>query len=781
MVPPRRLCGFLTFLGLMLEGGWARLADPVHVSEYYSQAPQKLSLYSWYGSARLFVFQVPENTVQMRWILQASKGKGPKCQNINVTVHFRAGAPPVINPLQTKFGTNTVALPSFNITIPLVSSEPTNTFLNISKPVPGDWFVAAHLPKDDGKIEVKGFSAKCSYIFQPQMFVQRLTYVPVLEPNTSRQVTVSLLHPVAHLKIFIPENTVELAVQLTNCAVNNHPVDTCPVRLLIGSNSLPYSYLKIVNCSESVKCRKTLGSPPWMKWLQLTVESGNTGRIVSFDIEAYLTACRPVDTGYIPTILKNFTLSSNGVTANNTDIFGENMKINNTEAINDQKSCFRNQPVLREALDMASLRFLILNGPDVSVTSDYPVILLLNLNTRRDNGGTIILNLHLNKTSLSNENATVFACLSAGSPVISLDVNTMNCREALSWGYLLKMNTSILSTSLHVPYPETDRWFLTLQILCPNDKGNLNCQKESALVTVSTVLNPCIGDCGVYGECRLLRTHGYLYAACVCKAGWNGWSCTDDTHAQSYRQQLLATLLLTMSNLMFIPPIVVAIHRYYFVEAAVYLFTMVFSTFYHACDQPGIAVLCIMEYDTLQYCDFLGSVVSVWVTVLCMARLKPQLKYVLFILGTLLIAMSVQLDRRGLWNLLGPCLVALLIMFIAWVSQCVKRWHCYPPTWKRWVFFLLPGIGAALIAIAVYGFLETKENYYYTHSIWHILVAGSVVFLLPPDGFVVKPLKNSSIRKVMATSDKNKKERGQPFLGGAQTNLFWSVLAPSAS
>lgn len=50
--------------------------------------------------------------------------------------------------------------------------------------------------------------------------------------------------------------------------------------------------------------------------------------------------------------------------------------------------------------------------------------------------------------------------------------------------------------------------------------------------------------------------------------------------------------------------------------------------FYHACDQPGEAVLCILGYDTLQYCDFLGSGVSIWVTILCMARLKAAQKHV---------------------------------------------------------------------------------------------------------------------------------------------------------
>ena len=121
-------------------------------------------------------------------------------------------------------------------------------------------------------------------------------------------------------------------------------------------------------------------------------------------------------------------------------------------------------------------------------------------------------------------------------------------------------------------------------------------------------------------------------------------------------QQRVATLLLTLSNLMFLAPIAISVHRLLLVEASVYAYTMFFSTvgwphspgdlgggrggggwaaahrpapqFYHACDQPGEAVLCILSYDTLQYCDFLGSGVSIWVTILCMARLKAALKHV---------------------------------------------------------------------------------------------------------------------------------------------------------
>ncbi|XP_075774037.1 transmembrane protein 8B-like [Pelodiscus sinensis] len=154
--------------------------------------------------------------------------------------------------------------------------------------------------------------------------------------------------------------------------------------------------------------------------------------------------------------------------------------------------------------------------------------------------------------------------------------------------------------------------------------------------------------------------------------------------------------------------------------------------FYHACDQPGIAVFCIMEYDVLQFCDFLGSLMSVWVTVIAMARLQPLVKQVLYLLGAMLLSMALQLDRHGLWNLLGPSLFAVGIMAVAWTARSIRRRHCYPPTWQRWAFYLCPGALIAAAAVLLYACVETEQNYFYTHSLWHVLIAGSVGFLLPP-------------------------------------------------
>lgn len=44
---------------------------------------------------------------------------------------------------------------------------------------------------------------------------------------------------------------------------------------------------------------------------------------------------------------------------------------------------------------------------------------------------------------------------------------------------------------------------------------------------------------------------------------------------------------------------------------------------------------------------------------------------VLYLLGAMSLSMALQLDRHGLWNLLGPSLFALGIMAVAWVRATV--------------------------------------------------------------------------------------------------------------
>lgn len=69
--------------------------------------------------------------------------------------YFRSGAPPVINPLNTHFPKDTIVPGSFAVTLTWTLPNRTTGVFNVTSPLPGDWFLAAHLPKDEGKISVK--------------------------------------------------------------------------------------------------------------------------------------------------------------------------------------------------------------------------------------------------------------------------------------------------------------------------------------------------------------------------------------------------------------------------------------------------------------------------------------------------------------------------------------------------------------------------------------------------------------------------------------------------
>ena len=79
-------------------------------------------------------------------------------------------------------------------------------------------------------------------------------------------------------------------------------------------------------------------------------------------------------------------------------------------------------------------------------------------------------------------------------------------------------------------------------------------------------------------------------------------------------------------NAIFIQISVLAFYRQLYGPCLVYTATMIFSIFYHACDQEsfsgslpsGLQITCLSLYvnnEVLQFCDFFSAILSFWVTV----------------------------------------------------------------------------------------------------------------------------------------------------------------------
>ncbi|ESN93339.1 hypothetical protein HELRODRAFT_194137 [Helobdella robusta] len=298
-------------------------------------------------------------------------------------------------------------------------------------------------------------------------------------------------------------------------------------------------------------------------------------------------------------------------------------------------------------------------------------------------------------------------------------------------------------------------------------------------VLVSAHISSCLNkQCENNGVCRFVEKGPYYLSFCVCSAGFNGFFCEnnsptservelglqgflcqDKSNMVSYSLQMWYTVMLTCSNLAFIPAMIIAFKRWRFIEFCVYTLNMVFSTFYHACDMSAWSVygFCVVRYSVHKYSDFLLSLLSFWVTLLAMTRIKSGKVAVVVALGVVVVVVvcgvvwcGVASCRRHLltlltvgivmiaifvnssnevWTNVVPIATGSIVVIIAWVWKGVKSRSLFPDKLEyRW---MVPGILLALLGIVVFAFLENDTNYPYTHSFWHIAVASCVPFLLP--------------------------------------------------
>lgn len=193
---------------------------------------------------------------------------------------------------------------------------------------------------------------------------------------------------------------------------------------------------------------------------------------------------------------------------------------------------------------------------------------------------------------------------------------------------------------------------------------------------------------------------------------------------------LTSVLLLTLSNLLFLFSMYVAIIRLYYTEAMMYTLTMVFSTFYHACDAQKQIAYCIIRDNILQFGDFYCGIMSFWVTLLAMSIISERLKSTFQLIGAIVIALLTTWNMHSVISFFIPVVVGITILLTSCVADYAEfRKLRYPRSY--YVRYLPLGVILVSVGLICYAFLQTEQNYKYVHSIWHMVIAVSVVFLLP--------------------------------------------------
>ncbi|XP_077457061.1 protein myomaker isoform X2 [Stigmatopora argus] len=188
-------------------------------------------------------------------------------------------------------------------------------------------------------------------------------------------------------------------------------------------------------------------------------------------------------------------------------------------------------------------------------------------------------------------------------------------------------------------------------------------------------------------------------------------------------------LLPTISSVVFLPAASVAAKRGFHMEAMVYFFTMFFSMIFHACEGPGLAILCFMKYDILEYFNVYGTALSMWVTLIAVGDFEEPQRSSITMFGVLSIAVRIYQDRWGYGIYSVPIGSAVFIITVKWLQKMKELRAVYP---DKHVYTQQVGPGCCFGALALMlRFYFEEWDYAYVHSFYHLSLSLSFVLLLP--------------------------------------------------
>ncbi|CAG0886422.1 unnamed protein product [Darwinula stevensoni] len=641
-----------------------------------------------YESANILHMHVPQQTKIAYWKVRVNESH-TICPARNVSLLLQHGSYPVTSIDGGKFPENFYFPLVTTYTLQSLSDSSLH-WVNVTNPIPGHWYILAYLNSEDDRITQKDLAVKCLATVYIEGEYHVTNDVIIILPQVHDYQDIKLYQSVTGsqlYKFYVPSDTWRVRVNITKCLRVVHPDSDTSAEDMRGCSLL----LSVSPAAfPNILRNNTM-------WKNCSEEAGDEGSCTldftpKEDAWHYLSV-----SAYGSTV--SFALSVG------------------------YHSCSY------EALEQ---QYMVMTE---LLPSHICASLLKSQNVNLD---------------ARTQGRKVIGCL---SQMVWSDYNTLLGSTACGSGFIQVNNTNP-SEYLHVPYPLPGLWYLSLFALCyPFNISSSSepCEDDKSFkVLVSLINAPCVlGSCGQHGKCYTYFSGMHLFSSCRCFLGYTGWDCSDDSKAMQDYELLLSTLLLTLSNIMFIPALLVSLYRHLYPEALVYFFTMFFSTFYHACDQSSTYYFCLMKYDVLQFCDFYSGLLALWVTVIAMADLPFTLYSSLHLLGAIGLALGVQYDRQGLWVFLIPFLSAFFILTVSWVAHCRSKRSCFPKK-PYWYSGLLPGILFFAVGLTMYAFLQTNDNYKFVHSAWHMCIALAICFLVPRSkGFIIDEGTNQSESKQM--------------------------------
>ncbi|XP_043605137.1 post-GPI attachment to proteins factor 6-like isoform X1 [Bombus pyrosoma] len=725
------------------------------------EASQEGLLHSFksYSDIAMFHYTVPKEVLRATWQFAAFMD-GQNCPERKVHIYLQWGSYPVISINNDTFPNDMYHKRNHTIRVSAITTfEPkTTAIIPVYGPEAGDWFVGAYLSHWDEKVQQQGLGHKCHYsIGSVAVWTQTnsIENIPI-----GYQQTLRTKESTSYYKIYVPSGTWNLRVDIWGCNFTVHKSrnvhELCIKNMALKGRSLP-----VFNHSESFETGNltmlgsytfTESSPYEDSYYYLMIISDS---IIEVNVKVVTSECpiRITEKYFVRQYLdaplfskalaqlrmKDLTKhhSHHGEDRYNESFYnGDVMK--NQFRISDEyfdDPCFPRYQLTRIKHSQIFSGVYLLQSREwltswVMLTDVHPVITQFDILPLIDIGGTLDISAHLEMDKIATRQLVkVILCVQRGR-IPDRIKNNIICENS-------EMSMILSSFDRHdgkllIPYPQPDTWYVSLDTTCYFNGKPVSCEMEEILVSLDIRTRQCVfaGNypCGHHGICQEVHRDILYYTTCKCFEGYKGWGCTDATSANPESSLLITTLILTLSNGFFIPAIYLAVKRGLYTEGLVYLATMLFSSLYHACDQH-VMTYCVAKYEVLQYSDFFSSILAFWVTLVAMAEIPIRFVSLCHMFGVLIIAFGVESNKTSLTSILVPLGMGIMIPMGTYAYRCFHLRRLKKP--DR-ISKLLAGLTLAIVGLLLFSLVETEANYQYVHSAWHMIIAISLIFLLPP-------------------------------------------------
>ncbi|KAG6455273.1 hypothetical protein O3G_MSEX009136 [Manduca sexta] len=712
-------------------------------------------MYRSYRTVSVVFYRIESDIVDALFTFQSEElhmNNIGSCSPQEVIINLKHGSYPAVNPDGFKFPKHFIEPTSRESIHTLeILSDGRNKTYSIRNPNPGYWFALVYIKWEDPrtqKVEQQGLVPNCQTILYTDLQVKKEKNIELIDCFNG--ITIDYANVPALFKCMSIDSSDPISINVA--IVNASTEDT--INFKLQARSLPTEENFIINCAFDPKLDSQtitfIPHPNAWHYIQIDRIKGNTSSIA--DCESYLRSD-------IDDVDNRTTLDF--MRDNKDRFFTFDYGLPTTD-IQDATSLINITSSEVKTLRYKVNQFVDIGGSlaiETSLLMSYKYYTVAGYKREVEKGALLAF-------TEDNQFFKAVICMDIGHPSIPLETGHCKYNDKVKPALFVLNSTD--SESIYgkviIPFPESGTWYLSLRIFCDevvcpcrtSDNGtkyyvdSARSERDgddelssvgnntrpgtsqcNATVVLSVSSKSCVaGGCSNHGNCLLTTFGGMVMSFCSCTAGYGGWDCSDDSRMDSRIYMLVSVLFLTLSNLLFLLSVYVAIIRLYYTEAMMYGFTMVFSTFYHACDAPIQVAYCIVRGNILQFGDFYGGLMSFWVTLLAMSIVSERFRSSFQLIGAIVIALLTTWNMHSFVSFVLPVAVGVVVLLVSWYLDYRKnRSMRYPRSY--YTVYMPLGLVLVSIGLICYGFLQTEQNYKIVHSFWHMIIALSVVFLLP--------------------------------------------------